>query len=524
MRLLIISVCVVAWSFSAGIGQAAEAGLQVHAGAKGKEGFSNYVPAMPHTVVLNQQNAHVFVKTALPVIIAHERKVVVLPLPKGARDVELNLAKGVKQSKLLSWVTEYTVPFAPQGSLEKQRVTFESMHDSLQGALTTLRAEEAFILHKLEEANVDKSHKVFAELRPRLALVGTRISSAQREISYAAKRAEALKDAYPHGKQLVIHVDTPLKKDEKLDLEYSYVLDGAYWRPKYSINANTAAGTIEVALKADIVQNSDLDWENIRLELSTAAGDAQSPMPLRPWVVSKRDNAARAYGGMARDNLVMSASYENSAAPKMRAPSFDDGSTIAHWLIEKTPKISEGNTTLLLTNYTWKSPLERVTRPAQDNGIVWISAKHTLDGNFLPVGEAIYKLDGMTVGKDVINPVGDTLQMYFGADPLVRVETKRDTRKSSEDGIINKQQSYNFGWVYTLYNKRSTAVTVNLEEPMTELEDAAMSVKYDDNPKPEQAPDKTFIWKLSVPAKGEAKVDRKVTIMAPADMRIWLGR
>ncbi len=524
MRLLIISICIAAWSFSAGIAQAAEAGLQVQAGVKNKEGFSNYIPAMPHTVVLNQQNAHVFAKTSLPIIVAHGRKVVVLPLPKGARDVELSLAKNVKQSKLLSWVTEYTVPFAPQGSLEKQRVTFESMHDSLQGALTTLRAEEAFILHKLEEAKEESSDKIFAELRPRLALVGTRISSAQREISYAAKRAEALKDAYPHGKQLVIHVDTPLKKDEKLALEYSYVLDGAYWRPKYSINANTATNTIDVSLKAEIVQNSDLDWENIRLELSTAAGDAQSPMPLRPWIVSKEQREARAYGGMARDGIVMSMSAENSMAAKRSAPSFDDGSTIAHWLIEKTPKIPEGNTTVLLTNYTWKSPLERVTRPAQDNGIVWISAKHKLDGNFLPMGEAVYKLDGMTVGKDVLSPVGDTLQMYFGADPLVRVETKRDTRKSGEEGIINKQQHYNFGWVYTLYNKRSSAVTVKLEEPMTELEDAAMSVTYEDTPKPEQGPDKTFIWKLSVPAKGEAKVDRKVTITAPADMRIWLGR
>ncbi len=488
------------------------------------------LPAMPHTVVMNRQNAHVFATTTLPIVITKGRKLVVLPLPKQAVDVQVSLPKikGNSQGELISWTTEWAMPFAPQGSLEKQRVTYESMHDSLQGALATLEAEEAALIKNIENAITNSSaegEKTLEQLRPRLALVGTKISSAKREIAYAAQRIKALRDNYPQSKQLVLHVDTTRNQGQTLTIDYTFVLADAYWNPEYAINVDTKNNTINVSLKANIVQNSDLDWENVRLELSTAEGNAQSPQALRPWIVSKA-GAAHPYARMEMADAapMMLAKSANGMSSKSERPYFDDSSTIAHFVVEKASKIAEGNTILNLAEYTWKSPLMRIARPAQDQSTVWISAKHTLDGSFLPIGEAVFMLDGVTVGKDILKAKGNELTMYFGADPLISVVTQKDTRQSDEKGIINKEQSYNFAWTYTVVNQRNEEVLVRIEEPITELADAAMKVVYADTPKAQEGPNKSFYWNVEVPAKGEAKVTRKVTVTAPANMTIWPGR
>ncbi len=512
-------VCFISFTTSATLSMAAQSAKSSL--IRSANDTASGIPAMPYKVVINQQNAHVYAQCLAKVIAAEGQKVLVIPFPKDAQNIQLSLPmqQGKSQGEILSWTAEKAMPFKPQGSLEKQRITYESMHDSLAGALMTLHAQQEGLLAGLQDKNADVNQKNAKKLSPDLALVGTRIASTERQIGIAKKRADLLIDGLPSSQQYVVRINSPLPPDAEILVSYAYTLNNTFWAPVYFINANTKDNTVSVELLAQITQNSDLDWHDVDLELSTVQGNERAPLALSPWIVRKaRANIVYAKG-MAAPELMMARGVASD-----NAAGFDQGAALAHWNIPNVPKIAEGNTTLKLALDKWNAPLIRVARPFVSENKVWLSAKQKLDDKFYPAGNATFLLDGVMTGEGVFAPKGREAEIFFGADPLVTVQTKQNSRKTAEQGLVAKEQSWQWSWVYSIENKRKNVVDVIVEEPQTQVEDAAMTISYADEPKPELAPENTFIWKMKVPAQGVSTIKRSITLKAPSDMQLDLGR
>ncbi len=482
------------------------------------------IPAMPYKAILNQQNGQLFAKALTRLRYVDGRKVLVLPLPRHAEDIQISLPHkdGKAQGRILAWATEGVLPFKPQGSVEKHRITYESMHDSLKGALTALEAQHSAIIAPLYNTNVADAQAAIEKLRPTLALLGTHISSTRRDIENARKRAESFGDGVPMSQQLVIEIEADAPEYTEMLIEYSYMLPGARWEPLYTFNANTENNTIDVQLAAKITQNSDLDWHHIQLDLVLGTGNERGPRPVQPWIVRQRGNADIPYAADVAPRAQMMLTKNESA--DMPAPSWDESSSVARWHFERAPKIAEGENQLILQNDTWNAPLTRLARPSSGNSTVWLSADHPLKGTFMPAGEASFLLDNVMVAKNFFRPSQGRAFLAFGPDPLVTIETKDDSRRSAEHGIISKEQTWTWNWTYVLRNQRPDSVTVRVEEPQTQLEDKAMKVTYADKPVPKKGPDATLVWQISIPAKAKEEIVRSITLTAPKDMRLVLGK
>ncbi len=478
------------------------------------------VPAVPHKVVINRQNTRAFAQSTLKIVEAFGAKVVVLPLPKQASNVQLSLPQG--DGTIVAWQTEKAMPYKPHGFLEKQRITYESMANSLGGALTALQGQYEATVKSIENLPPKEAAEALKKALPTLALIGTRMHSTQRDLDVANARVALFKDDIPLSQQLVITVDTKLDLGKTLQVAYSYTLDGSFWRPSYVFDASTTNDTINFKLMAHIQQNSDLDWDKTEVQLSTAQGNEPSLPPVRPWVVRKSgDVQARAY------NMPMQSKMLTANADTERASmgTFDGESTLAVWNLKKNIAIPEGQTTLILQEQNINAPLERIARPSSyGGGKVWLSASPAMTLDFLPEGTAQFLLDGITVGQDSFAVKKEKMPLFFGIDPLVTVEIKKDIRKSDEDGLLHKEQVWTWGWTYTVHNKRHQAVKVRIEEPQTQLEDAAMSVTYADKPKASKGEDNTFVWQVDVPAQGKNAISREITVKAPKGMKVNLDR
>ncbi len=487
--------------------------------AKGDERMRN-IPAVPYKVVLNQQNARVFAESTLKITTLYGQKVVLLPLPASASNVQFTMPNN--DAKLLAFQTEKALPFKPQGAVEKQRVSLESMEDSLSGSLETLQAQLDAIYNPILDLPPTEAKAAMQKALPELALLGTRISHAQRELSRAKARTQSLTKSTPASQRAILHVDTAHKEGDTLQVRYSYTLPDSNWRPMYVIDANTEANTINFKLMAKVTQNSDLDWNNTQVEFSTAQGNEQAPPAVQPWIIYPREKAqARVYNSPQPAMLMA----KSGMAADAEMASFNPNTALASWSLNKKITIPEGETTLILQESVFSAPLERIIRPSAYNGnTVWLSAKHKLSSDFLPVGEASYLLDGVPVGQSIFEVKDNTMNFFFGTDPLVTVDIKKDIRKSAENGLINKEQIWTWGWTYTITNKRNQAVQVRVEEPQTQLSDKAISVTYNDSPKPEKDKDETFVWKFNLPAKGQHVIKHNVTVKAPKDMPIYTGR
>lgn len=70
------------------------------------------------------------------------------------------------------------------------------------------------------------------------------------------------------------------------DLEVSYVVNRASWKPLYDIRVDSKNQSVNLVYLAQIIQNTGEDWTNVNLTLSTAKpGSGTLPPKLQPWYI-----------------------------------------------------------------------------------------------------------------------------------------------------------------------------------------------------------------------------------------------
>ena len=68
----------------------------------------------------------------------------------------------------------------------------------------------------------------------------------------------------------------------EVQIELSYLLYGASWRPRYDARVDAAAGRVKLTQQALVSQRTGEDWANVALALSTARPSAATRLPDEP--------------------------------------------------------------------------------------------------------------------------------------------------------------------------------------------------------------------------------------------------
>lgn len=85
------------------------------------------------------------------------------------------------------------------------------------------------------------------------------------------------KKEYPFS-EVIVKIDA--KKASKTKFELSYMVENAGWFPSYDIRAKNVNNPIEIVYKANIKQNTKVDWKNVKLSLSTANPNKSGVAPV----------------------------------------------------------------------------------------------------------------------------------------------------------------------------------------------------------------------------------------------------
>jgi uncharacterized protein (TIGR02231 family) len=80
----------------------------------------------------------------------------------------------------------------------------------------------------------------------------------------------------------------------EFELEVSYVVNRASWKPLYDIRVDSKSKSVNLAYLAQIIQNSGEDWTNVNLTLSTAKpGSGTLPPKPQPWYIDMEQPAIK---------------------------------------------------------------------------------------------------------------------------------------------------------------------------------------------------------------------------------------
>jgi uncharacterized protein (TIGR02231 family) len=326
----------------------------------------------------------------------------------------------------------------------------------------------------------------------------------QREIDRELAGLDAQRNADPPRK-MEVRIDLAADAATPATLRVSYSVRGARWSPIYDARLDSGARdrkpSLELVRRAEIVQNTGEDWQDVQLAVSTvrtAKGgnapdlrplivrypprvleQAQSmPAPPAPAVRSLTPGAA----GDALSARAPEAKLAKSMAAEEREAVVDTGGYQAVFRLPVRVSVAadEGAKSFRVGAATITPDLLVRATPALDpTGFLEAGFKHGEDAPLLPGRIAIYR-DGIFVGggQMPLTAKEQPVRLGFGADDKIKIERTMMSQSEGSAGIITTLKTDQRDFKISVRNGHDAAVRVAIEDqlPVSEIEDVKVEL------------------------------------------------
>ena len=277
-------------------------------------------------------------------------------------------------------------------------------------------------------------------------------------------------------------------------LNFSYVVSQAGWTPLYDLRSDSSTGKINLTYKAQVHQNTGLDWNDIRLNISTNNPYANKTKPeLNPWYLDYQ----AAYGKKLQESTVCSGTnlgMINTQAMNMgyaftqNTEEFKDALTAANFttvvqmLIAAEFKIdlpytipSNNDQHMVLIKQTdLATTFKYYAVPKLDPGVYLVAQMTKLDELQLIPAKANIFFDGSYIGETYIDPtrMEDTLNLSLGKDPNIVVK-RTLLKKECRDKVIQDKRERTFAYSIEVRNSKSSSIDIVIQDqiPITQNTD-----------------------------------------------------
>lgn len=281
-------------------------------------------------------------------------------------------------------------------------------------------------------------------------------------------------------------------------LSFSYVISQAGWTPLYDLRSDSSTGKINLTYKAQVHQNSGLDWNDVRLNISTNNPYANKTKPeLNPWYIDYQ----AAYGRKLQETTVCSgtsAGLINTQAMNMgyaftQKESYDDALTAANFttvvqmLIAAEFKIdlpysipSNNDQHMVLIKQTdLATTFKYYAVPKLDPGVYLVAQMTKLDELQLIPAKANIFFDGSYIGETYIDPtrMEDTLNLSLGKDPNIVVK-RTLLKKECKDKVIQDKRERTFAYSIEVRNSKSSPIDIVIQDQIPITQNTDITIEY----------------------------------------------
>jgi uncharacterized protein (TIGR02231 family) len=275
-------------------------------------------------------------------------------------------------------------------------------------------------------------------------------------------------------------------------IELSYLAANAGWTPLYDIRSEAVTGKISLTYKAQVQQNTGLDWNDVKLSISTNNPYANKTKPtLNPWYIDYQEyrhkleekakqqrsdaflmetapGAVYNYGF----NANFSAKVEDDALTSEQFTTVVQQLIAAEFQIDLNYSIASDNQIrmVLVKQAELNTSFKYYAVPKLDPGVYLVAQMTKLDELQLVPAKANIFFDGTYIGETYIDPttLDDTLNLSLGRDPNIIV--KRTLLKNqSKERIIQDKKERNFAYNVEVKNLKSSPIELVIQDqiPLT---------------------------------------------------------
>ena len=347
-----------------------------------------------------------------------------------------------------------------------------------------------------------------------------------------------------------VMVTVSAKSPINANFELNYIVMNAGWRPIYDLRAKDSKSPVQLSYKAEVFQNTGIDWSNVDITLSTGNPSQSGYKPnLNPWYVNIYTNYLRRqkskfYNKRKAEDKVAS-KYESRTVLAGKSSGAgamfgEKSKTVADFtkVVESTFATkfdislpysipSNGQPQLVdIKNHTMKTIYAHSAVPKLDKDAFLMAQLVDWEKYNLLSGKANIYFEGTFIGETYLNAnnTQDTLAISLGRDKRVIIDRKQ-IKDFSRKKFLGSNIKQTYGYEIALRNTKSTAVNITIEEQIPVSKNNKISVELLEAKGAKVDPVTGKItWKITLKPKETKKLYLKYSIKYPKKKQIVFGR
>lgn len=361
-----------------------------------------------------------------------------------------------------------------------------------------------------------------------------------KELDQLRRQLKAMQSARPKQRHTAT-VELEVLAGGDLDLELTYVVMGAAWKPLYDIRL--AGAGLDVTYLAQVNQNTGEDWPNAELTLSTARPAVSLVIPeFDPWYIQplpppRPKMMTRAVAAMpAAASQTAGATFEMQAMAMPVAEAVEELAADSATVSDSGPSLTyrltgradiPGNNDprkVTVATFSLKPVLDYVTAPKLEQ-ICYRRATVKNDSPYtlLPGPAQLFEADDyLGATKLEFTAPGQEFELVLGADERLRVERELAQRDVEKAFIVGDRRRLRYAYTIKLENLRDIPQTVLVRDHLPIARDEQIKVKLESaEPKPAKQTDLNQLeWKLTLDKQSKQTIRFDFSVEHPRSMEV----
>ncbi len=320
-------------------------------------------------------------------------------------------------------------------------------------------------------------------------------------------------------------------------MDINYITNSASWSPFYDLRAESIKEPINMMYKAQVVQNSGVDWKKVKLTLSSGNPNQNNQAPiLSSWFLRYGNyydisqisvqNKLQSRGYYAKEENEK-ADMEVAAAPVMADSSISNFTSISENQLNVSFDIdipydimSNGKAhSVALKEIKLTASYKYYAAPRVEKEAFLLAEINDYSKYNLLQGEANIIFEGMHVGKTVINPnqTADTLNLSMGRDKKISIKREKVVDKSGTK-FLSSYKEQTFTYDITVRNNKKEEVNMLLKDQYPLSSDKEITVELIDDGKAKVNTETGIMtWELKLAPNETKKIRISYKVKYPKD-------
>jgi uncharacterized protein (TIGR02231 family) len=327
----------------------------------------------------------------------------------------------------------------------------------------------------------------------------------------------------PSG-NIILLVDS--KSAINLKVQCKYIVNNVGWYPVYDIRSASINENVQLNYKANVYQNTGVDWEDVSVTISTGNPVQNNNRPiLNPLYANiyepqiYRSNDMEEAEVVSMSNMVMTKA--DGYAENVQV---DENQLNIDFNIVKNQTInSDGKENLIgLKTYDLTTEYIYHTVPKLNDGAFLLAKISDWSQYNLVSGKANIFFEGGFVGNSQINPqvTSNELLLSMGRDNSIVVE-RLPIKDYESSKFIGANQKETIGYEIIVKNKKSVPIEIELLDQIPVSQNKDIEVKLEEKGSAEYTEDNgKLLWTLNIEPRQTKKEKFIYSVKYPKDKNI----